>query len=330
MKPETLKTSTFYIVMIWVCLLILPLNTKSQSEPYDMGVEGAVWYFSQNYYPFGVGNPYQIRPLRITYLGDTLIQEKESQMLHMESVEQPVSTSTFLYSENGYIYLHNDSGRIFYFDYLAEKFKLVFDFNAEIGESWYVQLPCEDSTLVFGDFEGVVDSVNFEITNITWMDTLVYPLKIMQANTHWSIIERIGMPAFFLPYPAGPCQHLGHEDFLYICSYYDPEVGLIKFQDYDCTTTQTVSSVNSPELLPVIISPNSANESISIQLPESITGQQNVQVEIFNQLGQRVLYQRLDNATVSIGQLPAGMYFVNLQSDGLVFQPQKLVVYGGM
>jgi len=61
MKPGTFKTSAFYFIMISACLLILPLNLKSQSQPFDIGVEGAVWYFNQNYYPFGVGNPFQIK-----------------------------------------------------------------------------------------------------------------------------------------------------------------------------------------------------------------------------------------------------------------------------
>lgn len=325
MNLKTLKPGVFYFVMIWACLLVLPLNTKAQSEPYDIGVEGSVWYFSQNYTPFGPGNPYYIQPLKITYLGDTTIQDKICQVLFMEAVDQPIPTSTYLYAQNGYIYLHNDAGLIYYFDHLADSFRLSIDFNAGPGDSWHAELPCGDPSLIW-DSVMHIGYTPHEIIQTDWLETASAPLKILKDNVGWQFIERIGMPDYFLPYPAQNCGHLSHENDLYICSYYDPEVGLIKFGDYDCETTQIVTNVNNPNSDAFHISPNPAMESFRIKGSVHTT-HPDFTVHIYNAAGSLVLFVEKPGEQIDISGLTPGFYLVQIKSANDLFVPQKLIIH---
>lgn len=76
------------------------------------------------------------------------------------------------------------------------------------------------------------------------------------------------------------------------------------------TPCATVSSIGEMTKADFLVYPNPANESLFI---ESITLRENQQVKIFNQLGKLVLNSELKNGSVDISNLPAGLYFIELE-----------------
>lgn len=320
------KTRAFLFAIVILLLTSFNLsNLKAQHQPF--GEAGAEWYMMQQQWPLTVPHIYTLNPFKISNVGEAVIQDKLCQMLTFENLGYAFySFGLHLYALNDTMYIHNDSGRIYYFDYIADHFKLMFDFNAEIGENWVGEFPCEDSTLIWYEPMFFQDTFNYIVNNISYLETEGPSLKRLHVNRIGHIIERIGWPGFILPPYEDLCQHLDHNDPVFLCSYYDPEVGLIKFQDYDCKTQILVTSTSEVDETEFAISPNPTFDEIFIQLPENVFGFQSLQVEIYNQLGQRVLHQTLSSPTVEVGHLPAGIYFVHLKGEEVHFKVQKLFV----
>jgi len=297
---------------------------NAQVQPF--GEAGSEWYLTQKHYPFAVFHIYHLKPTKVYNTGDTIIQDKNCQKLYMEKSEPSIAHTIFGYAKDNTLYVHNDSGKIYYFDHFVDKFKLLFDFNAEPEEMWTAAFPCDDTTIIFGDPSMVQDSVNLTVTEIDWLETDGPALKQIHTNSFSPIVERIGWLGNFLYFYDSYCQHLGHNDAMYLCSYYDPEVGLIKFYDHDCTQKLIITSTSDVDLAEFGIHPNPTSDYFSIQLPWGLEWSDNLQIELFNGFGQIIhTYSVYDHAFL-VGHLPKGIYWVSIKSNDYLFKPQKLVV----
>lgn len=78
----------------------------------------------------------------------------------------------------------------------------------------------------------------------------------------------------------------------------------------------------TPSYLSWRIYPNPVSEQVLIELPESI---QMAGIEVFSASGKSMLYRNITTgSTLSLGHLPAGLYFVRAQADGQNLQSRSL------
>lgn len=89
--------------------------------------------------------------------------------------------------------------------------------------------------------------------------------------------------------------------------------------------TETVGVNDISQTGDITIYPNPANDYFSIKLPDNI---KNPELKISNILGKTVLKTSINNSktNVNIKDLPSGIYFVSVFSNGIIIDTKKLIV----
>ncbi|MBK6901370.1 MAG: hypothetical protein IPH04_00765 [Saprospirales bacterium] len=139
----------FSFFLFWVSFLA--------GQTLDFAPVGAKWYYS--IYDFDPPPPYGQFPHVVEVVGKELYQGKICSKLvniGLETVPDPL-----------YVYTQNDS--VFFYSLLSEQFELLYDFGAEIGESWTIGGLA--STLT--DY----DSLTVLVDGISLMNFAAYRLK---------------------------------------------------------------------------------------------------------------------------------------------------------
>lgn len=74
----------------------------------------------------------------------------------------------------------------------------------------------------------------------------------------------------------------------------------------------------------LILYPNPANTWVQIDLPSTIDSSQPVEVTLFNNLGQQVLFTKLSQSFLDIADLPQGIYLVQVHQSAEVVSGQLI------
>lgn len=244
---------------------------------------GAIWYYSQ-----ATINPNLQSYKTIESIGDTIIQNKAcKKMLEIERVYNPVSTRTY------FMYSANDS--VFYYDELRTEFCLLYFFNAQQGDTIF--LDCYD-------LEVTVDS-----TDTVTLNGQLRKVQYISSNSlgysFWGLnIEGIGNSVFMFPqgdmYMNGPMR----------C--YEDSTGLIEFMTLPCDSI-IFTSINKNETAENFkFYPSPASSKLFIEF----TNFKGVEYSayIYSSAGQIQISLTgiKNNITVDIDKLFPGLYFVRL------------------
>lgn len=90
---------------------------------------------------------------------------------------------------------------------------------------------------------------------------------------------------------------------------------------YTGVTPLSITNINAMNST-FAVYPNPASDVVNIQLEQAIN---NVSVMITDVVGKQVVNQPLQNNTVSVNSLPAGIYIIHLNADGMQYAPVKFV-----
>jgi len=259
---------------------------------------GAKWTYSHHasFYP------YLNEPRTIECIGDTIIGGKSCRILLGNCICGYDVYETYLYHENGKVFMYSDS---------SDAFNILYDFSAGPGDSWTLIPPISefgDSTVITVNAVGI-EVINGDTLNIQHIQNEMYSAYEFPSY----IIENIG--CYFCFYPL----HATCDPWTGPIRCYEDTNGLIKFTDLPCDTV-IYYSINENPLNDVIkVFPNPANTKFFIEIDEMINIQYSVLILSTN--GQNQIYKTSlkNDSEINIEKLKQGFYFIQLEfEDGQV------------
>lgn len=237
------------LVLTLVILLAFVFNGMAQQVSF--APQGAEWYFNVSSF---MGSPISYYHMEV--LGDTIIQGHTCSVI----------TQQFLGGNGQEQYVYEDNGKVYWYNQTLRRFTTLYDFDAEVGESWI----CEVDSC---SFEIQVQSVEEETwEGHTYRVQHVYAIGEDEYNSFFNtgegtIIEGIGEISGLFPY-SGACTgdiYCGSSIEYLRCYLVDGEM-LYHGGDYECDEIVDVPYPSYPfavgDLLYTIISDNPPQVSV--------------------------------------------------------------------
>lgn len=250
---------------------------------------GAKWYYTQSSF----WSP-AITYSTMEVVADTTINGIDCQKL------SKLSGCDFL---GGTAFIYADSNKVFFYNNYLQTFVLLYDFNANAGDSWviYPESPNLDSVVVY------VDSTGTEIVN---SDTLKVLFTSSSFGNFWfggAFLEGIGSKGYFFPQfsicdpPSGPLR-----------CYSDSLLGNYETGVADsCDEVITMVSYLLPENN-VRIFPNPVNDFLKFELKNiKLQRDESCSLTIYDSFGRSVLkeeFPSIRNITINTSKLAPGFY----------------------
>lgn len=290
-------------------LLFIPILSLQFATAQNFAPVGAKWYYTQ----VSVTGP-EIGYTYIESLRDTVIDGVECR-------EIGGSPSTCAWAAQ-YVYDGNDS--VFYWHPEREEFCLLYDFGAQVGDTWTVYHISSD----FGS--GQIDSSIIQVDSIETElidGQVLRVLDISQLNPtqdYWimggRIVERIGNMIYLFP-AYGACDPLPGNLRCYQDSVINFHQGL-----YDCE--EVISSINELEEGTLKVYPNPTSDFVTVDLIEADT--RSLNVRLTDQNGRTVpvplLYAAKDRVRLNVMGLDAGVYFVETYTTNKMYETKIIIV----
>ena len=209
---------------------------NSDGAPAVFAPQGAEWYFDV-FNPWGTHPEYQ----RFFVDGDTIIQGQQCSIISQHFVDTGHEGGEFVYEEDNKVYWFNPT---------TNAFSVLYDFDAEAGESWYYEVgECSHQV--------VVDSVG----SVTW-NGHTYRTQWVRFNEdvqYYSgkIIEGIGYEKGLFPsiYVCDGLEMFDAEEIEYLRCYVNDGEMLYHEGGYDCDQT-TITPPSHPEWYYEILNEN--------------------------------------------------------------------------
>lgn len=220
-------------------------------------------------------------------------------------------------------YLYNQGDSVFCWDWSNNRFNLLYDFSAETGDSWQIEMP--HGSLPDGDttITVLVDSMSYRVMN---SDTFKIWHISYNEWADWSdiLIEGIGSTCYLIPSP-------DLEEFN-VCSLRCFEYDTMEtvFVNFPCDTliVNNYSGVTDYTWAgSVKLFPNPASENFGVEC-SGLTGQW-VTIQVSDLSGRPVRTERFNNTgqySMDVSGMPNGMYLLKLVSNQQETGAFKMVV----
>lgn len=293
-------------------LLVVAIMPKSQAQDLNFAPIGASWYYeTQGMFTRGY--------IRMEVEKDTVIDGQACIKLQREWHRIELQFGVLQEGQQPPLYLSQNGDTVMI--YHNGGFHLLFDFGAEIGDTWTVigqEGVCDED---FGTVK-VVDKGTEEINGMTLRTVTIKD----EAYSYWGygnsmygttsgpvkIVERIGPVGSYL-LPEQRCVFDVSEGGPLRC-YIDEELGELHlssdYPDRNCDyINETYQSVDEDtQELFVDVQPTPTGGIVTI------LGRDLAQAEVYDALGQRVATVDLkgEQGTIDLSGQPAGIYFVNV------------------
>ncbi len=290
--------------------LVSSINTVHAQSNLPFAPVGAKWWYTlPNYMTFPqLPVSYTI----IESIGDTIIQGINASQL-IFTYDPP--DYQYCYGLNSTFYMYADSNKVYLYNTHSEVFNLLYDFNANAGDSWYLKLSCDSAFFPWSQSDSMlvtVDSVSFKTVN-------GQQLKILHTNSLGSVIEQIGMVEG--PFPlVFYCTGLISEDCAStLRCYEDTIIGF--YQSPDSIACDSIYTVGINELshdFKFSISPNPSSGSFNLIyfLPKNQDGL----LQIVDITGKMIFEMRLPQwstlQNIYLPNLAQGIYALKITSGG--------------
>lgn len=220
-------------------------------------------------------------------------------------------------------YLYNQNDSVFWWDFYNQRFNLLYDFSAQTGDSWEIEMP--HGSLPEGDTTNTVhvDSMSHIILD---GDTLKVWHISYDEWADWSdiIIENIGSTCYMIPVPDL------HEFNICDLRCFENDTVELLFVDYPCDTLITIGSSSILENTgnrTIQLYPNPALDHLQIECSE-YRGEL-LKIELFDISGKIMRSEQFYNTgnyTFSFPELPAGWYLLDLIGKGTRLKTVKIAV----
>ncbi len=240
-----------------------------------------------------------------------------------------INQNAFFYNCSFSRLVHSDSQKVFVYDDVNEEFNLVYDFSKQEGESYRIKL-CYD---LFEADSATVNILIAENINYGTIPAVKQRLEIVSDNdsTGWfssieyEIYEGIGgrWGNILLFHPTfGTTSHCSIETLCY-WSEYTGSVGIV-WSHIPCIPNNTDEEYSN-NYFSISPNPSYASAQLKYDLPRHF---KNAEILIFDSTGQlQYSFPIKDHVgKTTINNLPTGIYFIIMSSDGRPISSEKLIV----
>jgi len=277
-------------------LIILILSAILQSvSGQTFPLKSSIWYHANN----GGSSAPNSTLTKIEYDKDTLISGVQGRML-----------------TNGLVfYSKNDS--VFYYNTKQNKFGLLYDFTAKVGDTVTISMP-PNITTSLTSFEIVIDSITIEKysndTVLKFLSTPVNPDYHFEDNIYRTRIGAFNfLPTFGVSIPEGD----------YLKCYQDSKISI---NNTTIPCDSVITNVNSESSqIDFKVFPNPVNDELNIRLSSEI----DYSIRLFNSNGKLLIQQKFtnsDRAQVLISSLESGVYILLGDINQKHIIPKKIII----
>jgi hypothetical protein len=236
----------------------------------------------------------------------------------------------FAFSGPYYLYESNDS--VFFANDYDNTFRLAYDFNAEVGDSWIFAVPVENF-VDFTNYEVTVNAIDTEMIDGQSIRSLTLDFEVVSGEEYSSIgynslqvLEYMGVKenGFIIPFG----------DWNVCEGAYDLEIQCFESSSIDYVSPEFGSCVLSVDGVDseagAAIYPNPASDRITVQLvasPAHLAGEvESIRITDFSGRMVASYSWRGDLASYAISDLAEGMYIVEIVGDEKRISSQKFIV----
>ena len=241
---------------------------------------------------------------QLSYVADTTIND--------EPVKIIVKINT-LYDKGSYSeersheYIYEDGNKVYWWNKTLGEFTLLYDFGAEPGYSWVINVGMNSLLMQVNQVEQVMfDGISYRVLHVSDPDGLF----------SGSIVSGIGHMTSFFP------ERLMKHDKDYrvdgIRCYWQQGDLVFKYGERDCDEIyeQLHHEIDELDMTEgFLVYPNPSDGTITV------SGHQFDAYRITNVMGQTVMSGTIDGTSLNLSALPAGMYFIIIGN-----KIQKLIV----
>jgi len=311
MKNKTIST----------ILLIFIITSFAQSQTtINWNAPDATWVYSMI-------SMSSVEYYKLEQVGDTIIDNQDVKKIDVWNISfyntSPVlgRVDNYLYSE--YMYESNDS----IFRYQDEAFVLVYNFGAQVGESWIIT--GNDDHICHQIINTGTDTITVEENAIKQYGNYNLETMTISDGGNWTLGDEVikGIGSLKTPFPQGAhCGGVidgGVGYYQWLSCYHNSEIGFINnlaggggdFCFDLITNNDDVISTNERVLFP---NPTSS----TIYFSNKYEGK-NFKLKIFDVYGKLHLTTHNIPSNIDIKHLPNGIYFINIFNENrLIFTEQ--------
>lgn len=284
---------------------LLFLLSVSFVQAQDFAPTGATWHYSA--FPVGPG-PYQEYFIKFEVTGDTTINGQTCSIIHKDEKVQCLNRP-----DDEFVYISNDT--VFVFDPAFSQFRMLYDFNANAGDSWEIMVVGANYATDVDTNIITVDSTDFVSINGQNLKRQYVTYLYNNDGIYWeynsTIIERIGDTKYMFNY---------YTDNLSFCDinhsgglrcYEDSVVGFYETGIADsCEYMEPYSSLVEIEASNFTILPNPVHDILEIRM-ENETPER---IRILDSQGRLLL--NTYEASISVSTFKSGVYLVQVLANG--------------
>ncbi len=250
-----IKTNLMKKLLIYLILLI-PLFSFGQY----WAPKGAIWYYEQ----LDVAPPIYDDLITYESIGDTIVNGDSTKVI-LKTLMRIGSTPSDTIFTREIIYEKFDSNRVYFYYPPANDFRLLYDFNAVVGDSFPVfcrQSGTDSSVIV------TVDSISSMIINGQTLKVQhVRPINLHDiCGIGGTIIERVGWTGYMFPQP----QTVDPPEGGFLRCYQDPVIGLYhRKTSIPCDYITSIKNINI-SFSDIQLFPNPSNGRFEIKSSSAI------------------------------------------------------------
>ena len=290
---------------------------KMDTEPFEnngypiFGTDGLIFVGAEWYYQI-LGEDGTITYQHLQCVGDTTINEERPKVIVRSNTHYDRDTI----SEVTHEYVYEENGVVYWWNKTLGKFTMLYDFGAEVGDEWTIEV--ENETITTRVYE----------TTIQYIDGIPYKrLTIADPNNDFSgdIVCSIGHLTSFFPERL-MTRSKGFRVEGLRCYWLDDEL-IYKQGDEDCDAIYDewhhgLNETTNDAAFTVY--PNPANDVLFVETQNfaSLPGQT---YRIINLMGQTLLQGTInaDAQRINIEKLSAGLYFITIDNVTQKFEVKQ-------
>lgn len=278
---------------------------RMDTEPYEndgypiFGTDGLIFVGAEWYYQI-LCEDGTITYQHLQCVGDTTINEERPKIIIRSNTHYDRDTI----SEETHEYVYEENGVVYWWNKTLSKFTVLYDFGAEVGDEWTIEV--ENETITTRVYE----------TEIQYIDGIPYKrLTIADPNDDFSgsLLSSIGHQTSFFPERL-MTRGKGYRVEGLRCYWLDDEL-IYKQGDEDCDAIydEWHHGIDETTENSFTVYPNPTNSVLFVET-QSIASLPYPTYRITNLMGQILLQGSINAETqrIDISMLPAGMYFISV------------------
>lgn len=284
---------------------------RMDTEPFEndgypiFGIDGLIFVGAEWYYQI------QNEEGGITYqhlqcVGDTTIGNERPKVIVRTNNIYDKHTVTIVTHE----YVYEENGVVYWWNKTLGKFTILYDFAAEVGDEWTIEVG-----------NGTITTKVYE-SEMQYIDGIPYKkLTIADPNDTFNgnLLSTIGHTSSFFP-ERMMSQGKGYRVEGLRCYWLDGDL-ILKTTDDDCDAiyAELHYGVDEPLESGFVIYPNPTDGLLHV---ETVCTTSSTECRIINLMGQTVMVRSMSNSTIDVSTLLPGMYFLVMGEITIKFLKQ--------